>query len=74
MDYLKVEIVDFYRDPDTGAIVNRNDSEYDAYLKNKRVAIKKQEIDQLKNDVSELKDMMKLVLEKLDKQLKSPFV
>ena len=70
MDYLKVENSgSLYRDPDTGAIVNRNDSEYDAYLKNKRVAAQKklQEIDQLKNDVSELKDMMKLVLEKLDK-------
>ena len=69
MDYLKVENSgSLYRDPDTGAIVNRNDSEYDAYLKNKRIASQKaQEIDQLKNEVSELKDMMKLVLEKLDK-------
>ena len=42
MDYLKVENSgSLYRDPDTGAIVNRNDSEYDAYLKNKRVAASK---------------------------------
>lgn len=69
MDYLKVENSgSLYRDPDTGAILNCNDSEYDSYLKNKRIAAQKsQEIDQLKNDVSELKSMMKLILEKLDK-------
>ena len=69
MDYLKVENSgSLYRDPDTGAILNCNDSEYDSYLKNKRIAAQKsQEIDQLKNDVSELKNMMKLILEKLDK-------
>lgn len=69
MDYLKVENSgSLYRDPDTNAIVNCNDSEYDSYLKNKRIASQKaQEIDQLKNDVSELKVMMKLILEKLDK-------
>ena len=69
MDYLKVENSgSLYRDPDTGAILNCNDSEYDSYLKNKRIATQKsQEIDQLKNDVSELKSMMKLILEKLDK-------
>lgn len=69
MDYLKVENSgSLYRDPDTGAILNCNDSEYDSYLKNKRIAAQKsQEIDQLKNDVGELKSMMKLILEKLDK-------
>ena len=69
MDKIKVDNShSLYRDSETGAILNCNDSEYDAYLRRKNIAFKeKHEIDQLKSDVGELKDMMKIILEKLDK-------
>tara|TARA_S200002703_G_scaffold159240_3_gene172017 strand:+ start:1052 stop:1261 length:210 start_codon:yes stop_codon:yes gene_type:complete len=69
MDKIRVENRhSLYRDSETGAILNCNDSEYDSYLRSKNIAAKKKnEIDQLKSDVGELKDMMKIILEKLDK-------
>jgi hypothetical protein len=69
MDKLKVESShSLYRDKETGAVINCNDGAYESYIKQKRIATQKSlEIDELKNDVSELKVMMKLLLEKLDK-------
>ena len=57
-----------YRDEESGAILNCSDSEYDRYLKLKQQKLRESnEMDKLKNDVDELKDMMKLILNKLDK-------
>ena len=57
-----------YRDEESGAILNCSNSEYDSYLKLKKQKIEENnEMDKLKNDVDELKDMMKLILSKLDK-------
>ena len=57
-----------YRDEESGAILNCNDTAYDNYLKMKENKLKEvDEMDKLKNDVDELKDMMKLILSKLDK-------
>ena len=69
MDKRKVESSNsLYRDMDTGAVINCNDGAYESYIKQKKIAVQKSlEIDELKNDVSELKVMMKLLLEKLDK-------
>jgi len=66
-----------YRDKKTDAILNCSDSDYQQYLevKNKKINElthmnkineKINEIDQLKDDVNEIKDMMKLILSKLD--------
>lgn len=56
-----------YRDSDSGAILNCNDAEYFNYMKTKELRLKeKMEIQNIKNDVHELKDMMKLILSKLD--------
>ena len=67
----KVKVKDsgsLYRDEDSGAILNCSDSEYDSYLKLKQKKMKEvSEMDKLKDDVDELKDMMKLILSKLDK-------
>jgi len=60
---------------DSGAIVNCSDSEYNNYMEAKKFKLKeleekqsgKEEIQQLKSDVEDLKDMIKLVLNKLDK-------
>ena len=57
-----------YRDEESGAILNCSDSEYNSYLKLKEKKMREvSEMDKLKNDVDELKDMMKLILNKLDK-------
>ena len=57
-----------YRDEQSGAILNCSDSEYDSYLKLKQKKMQEvNEMDKLKDDVDELKSMMKLILSKLDK-------
>ena len=67
----KIKVKDsgsLYRDEESGAILNCSDSEYDRYLKLKQQKLRESnEMDKLKNDVDELKDMMKLSLNKLDK-------
>jgi len=67
----KIKVKDsnsLYRDEDSGAILNCNDAAYDNYLKMKQNKLNEvDEMDKLKDDVDELKDMMKLILSKLDK-------
>ena len=66
-----------FRDENTSAILNCSDSDYQRYLEVKNTKMKEvaqmnemtekiNEIDQLKSDVNEIKDMMKLILSKLD--------
>ena len=56
------------RDSESNAILNNSDKAYDEYIRMKNKALTdKQEIANLKEEVGELKDMMKLILEKLDK-------
>ena len=67
----KIKVKDsgsLYRDEESGAILNCSDSEYDNYLKLKQQKLQEvDEMDKLKDDVDELKSMMKLILSKLDK-------
>ena len=67
----KIKVKDsgsLYRDEESGAILNCSDSEYDSYLKLKQKKMQEvNEMDKLKDDVDELKSMMKLILSKLDK-------
>ena len=67
----KIKVKDsgsLYRDEESGAILNCSDSEYNSYLKLKEKKMREvSEMDKLKNDVDELMDMMKLILNKLDK-------
>ena len=57
-----------YRDEESGAILNCSNTQYDEYLKLKEQKMNEvSEMDKLKDDVDELKDMMKLILSKLDK-------
>ena len=69
MDKIKVENSNsLYRDSETGAILNCSDSDYENYLLLKRKRIQEiAEVDNLRNEVSELKSMMKVILDKLDK-------
>ena len=68
---MKIKVKDsgsLYRDEESGAILNCSDSEYDNYLKLKQKKLQEaNEMDKLKDDVDELKSMMKLILSKLDK-------
>lgn len=74
MEKIKVENSNsLYRDTKSGAILNCSDSEYNAYLdlKDKRLheladlETQKQDIDNLKNEINEVKDLLKQVLTKL---------
>jgi len=56
-----------YRDIESGAVLNCSSSDYESYLQHKKLLLEKQdEIQSLKNEVSEIKDMMRLILSKLD--------
>ena len=51
-----------YRDSESGAIINYSDSELQSYLELKKKKLAEQEeIQRLKSDVSEIKDMMKII-------------
>jgi hypothetical protein len=69
--------IGLFRDENSSAILNCSDSDYERYLELKTEKIKEinrlnelnnkvNEIDKLKTDVSEMKDMMKLILSKLN--------
>ena len=68
MNYLKVKgHENLVRDKDTNVIININRSEIEQAKKRKAERIKKeQELNNLKNEVSEIKSMLTKVIEKLD--------
>lgn len=56
-----------YRDSQSGAVVNCSSSDYEQYIQHKNQELEKlSEMEKLKNDVNEIKDIMKLILSKLD--------
>ncbi len=70
---LKVEGTQhLYKDMSTGVVLNNDRSGYEAYMaqraaneqKRNMILTMEQEVDQLKEDVSEIKHMLKLLLEK----------
>lgn len=65
MDLRKVEDdSDFSRDMKTGAIVNTNDMAYQNYMKSKKVRnSRRQEIEDLKGEISEIKDLLKTLID-----------
>tara|TARA_B000000532_G_C18516659_1_gene255482 strand:+ start:194 stop:403 length:210 start_codon:yes stop_codon:yes gene_type:complete len=68
MNYVKIEGHNGYvRDKKSGAILNTNKSEIEAAKKRKQQrATKEQELDNLKNEVSDIKIMLTKIIEKLD--------
>jgi hypothetical protein len=53
-----------YRDEFSNAIINCNDYEYEQYLKIKNSKLKeKSELDDLKKEVSELKQLIKILID-----------
>ena len=67
MSYIKVEgHPNLVRDKNTGAILNINKTEIEASrIKKEKEKQKDREIEQLKNDVSEIKSMLNKLVEKL---------
>jgi hypothetical protein len=66
MKYKKIEGHNGLVKTEDGVILNTNKSEIEAARERKRLRKEKEkEVEELKNDVSELKDMMKQILEKL---------
>ena len=72
----KVKVKDstsLYRDTDSGAIINCSDTEYDSYITLKQQKLKelvdletqKKDIDNLKNEITEIKGLLSQVLNKL---------
>ena len=57
---------DLYRDEKTGAIINDDSSGYSAYMKAKeKKLLEKQELDNMKKEISEIKEMLAKITEKL---------
>ena len=55
-----------YRDENTGAIINTDDSSYQAYIRSKRIKEnEKQEIQQMKSEISEIKNILSKLVDKL---------
>jgi len=68
MNYTKVELEkDFVRDTSTNAVLNINKDEINAARKRKLERRQKEkEFEDLKNEVSDIKNMLTKIIEKLD--------
>ena len=57
---------DLYRDEQTGAIINDDSSGYTAYQKAKtKKQLERAELDSMKKEISEIKDMLAKIAEKI---------
>lgn len=55
-----------YRDEKTGAIVNNDSSGYESYMRQRnRLKSQRAEIDTMKKDISEIKDLLAKIVDKL---------
>ena len=68
-EYIKVDQdPNFYKNLETGAVINVDDQAYSNYMRSKRKKEKKnEEIDQLKDELSEIKGILKTLLENNNK-------
>jgi len=54
-----------YRDEKSGAIVNTDSHGYSQYKKSRNIKLnQKEEIDSMKKDIEEIKNLLKLIVEK----------
>lgn len=65
MNYKRIEQDhDYVRDPETNAVINTNDQAYENYMKSKRLRnSRKKEIEELKSEISEIKNMLKCLID-----------
>ena len=66
---IKVEgHTNLFRDPETGAIINTDDTGYDQYLKLMKSDSKKErELSKMKNDIEEIKESLSKIINNLNK-------
>lgn len=63
-----------YRDQNSSAIINKNRSEYDSYMARKKAMETKahefeqmkEELDNVKSDIGDIKDMLSVIVQKLN--------
>ena len=54
-----------YRDKKSGAIINTDSQGYSQYKKSKNIKLsQKEEIDSMKKDIEEIKNLLRLIVEK----------
>ena len=54
-----------YRDEKSGAIINTDSHGYSQYKKSRNIKLnRKEEIDSMKKDIEEIKNLLKLIVEK----------
>ncbi len=54
-----------YRDSESGAIINKNKSDYDSYVANRdRLQQEKDRLDHLENEIGDIKQMLHTLLNK----------
>ena len=54
-----------YRDSESGAIINKNKSDYDSYVANRdRLQQEKDRLDHLENEIGDIKQMLQTQLNK----------
>lgn len=65
MNYKRIEQDhDYVRDPETNAVINTNDQAYENYMKSKKLRnSRKKEIEELKSEISEIKNMLKCLID-----------
>ena len=65
MNYKRIEQDhDYVRDPETNAIINTNNQAYENYMKSKKLRnSRKKEIEELKSEISEIKNMLKCLID-----------
>jgi K+/H+ antiporter YhaU regulatory subunit KhtT len=57
--------VGLYRDENTSAIINNNDKEYNEYIQSRdRLLENQNKIQKIEEEISEIKNLLKLILEK----------
>jgi hypothetical protein len=55
-----------YRDENTGAIINADDSSYQSYIRSKKLREnEKREIEEMKSEIKDIKNMLSKIVEKL---------
>ena len=56
---------DLYRDEKSGAVINTDTNGYAQYKKSKNIKLtQKEEIDSMKKDIEEIKNLLRLIAEK----------
>ena len=55
----------FFKDSDSGAIVNKNNNEYQAYIaQRERLLSDKERLDKVENEISDIKQMLQILIDK----------